>query len=115
MRKPLRLLAMALASLCAGLSVPLMALENLELRLMPDTMAFGTGFGAEGAVAPGSAPDRLDTWTLVMADPLAMPLIIVGGLALVAAISLRRHRRRRIGWGYIPTAAWAQRLLAKRH
>lgn len=94
--------------------MPLMALENVEILRTPATMAQGAGFGAADAVAPGSRPDRLDAWSLVMADPLAMPLIIVGSLALVAAISLRRQRRRRMAWAYLPNAALAQRLLAKR-
>jgi len=129
MRKRPRLLVTAVASICAGLAVPLAALENVEIppalgTLAPGTitpctpapgaMAPGVGFGASDAVALGTARHRPDAWALVIADPLAMPLIIVGVLALVAAINLRRRRRRRMAWAYIQTAALPQRMFAKR-
>ncbi len=71
--------------------------------------------GAMGHGGPmiGRAPDRLDLWSVIAADPLLVPLAAIGGAALLVVVLLRRRQRRRVAWGYLPAQALRQRLLAR--
>lgn len=61
----------------------------------------------------GLAPHRLDLLSLIVADPLLVPLAVTGAAALLVAVLLRRRQRRRVAWGYVPAQALRQRLLAR--